>query len=144
MLEVLYQISRWNHLKTRRGSICLNVPTKKSELKGWLKWAAFVLGFMGFITIFIGVKSGDPAPRSEEHTSELQSQSNLVCRLLLEKKKKSEDTPTAALGFAGLGVEEAMGGLWRAIYSMTVSYAVLHFIQIDNRPATHVEEYRRR
>src|SRR2546430_4989754 len=27
------------------------------------------------------------APRSEEHTSELQSQSNLVCRLLLEKKK---------------------------------------------------------
>src|SRR2546430_16740518 len=30
-----------------------------------------------------------PAPsRSEEHTSELQSQSNLVCRLLLEKKKK--------------------------------------------------------
>src|SRR3989475_1624913 len=28
--------------------------------------------------------------RSEEHTSELQSQSNLVCRLLLEKKKKDE------------------------------------------------------
>src|SRR2546427_8446469 len=28
-------------------------------------------------------------PRSEEHTSELQSQSNLVCRLLLEKKKPS-------------------------------------------------------
>src|SRR2546430_7702849 len=28
--------------------------------------------------------------RSEEHTSELQSQSNLVCRLLLEKKKKSK------------------------------------------------------
>src|SRR2546427_4690552 len=37
-----------------------------------------------------------PAPnasrtaRSEEHTSELQSQSNLVCRLLLEKKKKNK------------------------------------------------------
>src|SRR2546430_11208950 len=29
-----------------------------------------------------------PSPRSEEHTSELQSQSNLVCRLLLEKKKQ--------------------------------------------------------
>src|SRR2546430_2840941 len=29
-------------------------------------------------------------PRSEEHTSELQSQSNLVCRLLLEKKKNQE------------------------------------------------------
>src|SRR2546427_6995989 len=31
--------------------------------------------------------------RSEEHTSELQSQSNLVCRLLLEKKKKKRSTP---------------------------------------------------
>src|SRR5688572_31529689 len=30
--------------------------------------------------------------RSEEHTSELQSQSNLVCRLLLEKKKKTTET----------------------------------------------------
>src|SRR2546427_9203808 len=36
------------------------------------------------------VSSG--AGRSEEHTSELQSQSNLVCRLLLEKKKKTVDT----------------------------------------------------
>src|SRR2546430_7891072 len=42
------------------------------------------------------------AMRSEEHTSELQSQSNLVCRLLLEKKKKlntatqpgTRDSPT--------------------------------------------------
>src|SRR2546427_8423116 len=30
--------------------------------------------------------------RSEEHTSELQSQSNLVCRLLLEKKKKKKNS----------------------------------------------------
>src|SRR2546428_2233551 len=32
---------------------------------------------------------GNEAPRSEEHTSELQSRSDLVCRLLLEKKKQS-------------------------------------------------------
>src|SRR2546427_1553567 len=32
--------------------------------------------------------------RSEEHTSELQSQSNLVCRLLLEKKKKTRPRHT--------------------------------------------------
>src|SRR5205085_8949768 len=32
----------------------------------------------------------DKEARSEEHTSELQSQSNLVCRLLLEKKKKKK------------------------------------------------------
>src|SRR2546430_4100417 len=48
--------------------------------------------------------SGSPASdftltRSEEHTSELQSQSNLVCRLLLEKKKttRTSDTGTAQL-----------------------------------------------
>src|SRR2546430_10193838 len=46
---------------------------------------------------------GDPEQRSEEHTSELQSQSNLVCRLLLEKKKK-EMTP------------EHCGGRGRATY----------------------------
>src|SRR2546427_2430355 len=39
----------------------------------------------------------DSHDRSEEHTSELQSQSNLVCRLLLEKKKnKDRTTPVSA------------------------------------------------
>src|SRR5947209_16018156 len=33
-------------------------------------------------------------PRSEEHTSELQSRQYLVCRLLLEKKKKKQNKPT--------------------------------------------------
>src|SRR5688572_31047094 len=51
---------------------------------GWKKGEtclddAFVLGDPCFRVAF----------RSEEHTSELQSQSNLVCRLLLEKKNKS-------------------------------------------------------
>src|SRR2546430_12539051 len=35
----------------------------------------------------VAVDDGHVNPRSEEHTSELQSQSNFVCRLLLEKKK---------------------------------------------------------
>src|SRR5205807_6513606 len=39
--------------------------------------------------------------RSEEHTSELQSPCNLVCRLLLEKKKKNEDRGTRADGRDG-------------------------------------------
>src|SRR5206468_13078988 len=34
----------------------------------------------------------EPVMRSEEHTSELQSRSDLVCRLLLEKKKKKQKT----------------------------------------------------
>src|SRR5438477_9559227 len=36
-------------------------------------------------------------PRSEEHTSELQSHVNLVCRLLLEKKKKIEHNPSISI-----------------------------------------------
>src|SRR2546430_11600098 len=40
-------------------------------------------GFRAFI------QAGSSSERSEEHTSELQSQSNLVCRLLLEKKTKA-------------------------------------------------------
>src|SRR5689334_23584099 len=36
----------------------------------------------------LGLQAGDPR-RSEEHTSELQSQFHLVCRLLLEKKKNT-------------------------------------------------------
>src|SRR2546430_5548049 len=42
-----------------------------------------IAGLNGIENRFYGKLSG----RSEEHTSELQSQSNLVCRLLLEKKK---------------------------------------------------------
>src|SRR2546426_7510885 len=39
-------------------------------------------------------QQGSGSERSEEHTSELQSPCNLVCRLLLEKKKKKEDILT--------------------------------------------------
>src|SRR2546427_5290400 len=39
---------------------------------------------------YLSAKALRPSWRSEEHTSELQSQSNLVCRLLLEKKKKKK------------------------------------------------------
>src|SRR2546421_2480280 len=39
---------------------------------------------------FLQAPSTEPLARSEEHTSELQSRSDLVCRLLLEKKKKTK------------------------------------------------------
>src|SRR5688572_31712885 len=43
------------------------------------------------LELYNGVMKINTSPdRSEEHTSELQSQSNLVCRLLLEKKKKNK------------------------------------------------------
>src|SRR3712207_7831326 len=59
----------------------------------WLLLAANVLVFV----FFQGLGSDErftyawaTVPRSEEHTSELQSRQYLVCRLLLEKKKKTE------------------------------------------------------
>src|SRR2546430_10937545 len=41
-------------------------------------------------------RPGEARARSEEHTSELQSQSNLVCRLLLEKKKHEKNAHMVA------------------------------------------------
>src|SRR5256885_3298245 len=59
-----------------------------SSLACWL--ASVSLGDRSSIT-----KSGQSG-RSEEHTSELQSPCNLVCRLLLEKKKKKQITELAS------------------------------------------------
>src|SRR2546430_8917477 len=49
----------------------------------------FLQGIFGVSALFLGGNPRAGFLRSEEHTSELQSQSNLVCRLLLEKKKTS-------------------------------------------------------
>src|SRR2546426_3913892 len=55
-------------------------------------------GYRKFILVYLRqliqsgyyIRAGREAFRSEEHTSELQSPCNLVCRLLLEKKKRRE------------------------------------------------------
>src|SRR5256885_11665937 len=51
------------------------------KIESWLSWASN--------QDFVGVANPSCVVRSEEHTSELQSPCNLVCRLLLEKKKKN-------------------------------------------------------
>src|SRR2546430_1648921 len=69
---------------------------------GLVSGAALILDYV--LTVSISIASGVdalfslfplPFQRSEEHTSELQSQSNLVCRLLLEKKKKTSSNISA-------------------------------------------------
>src|SRR5256886_998019 len=59
----------------------------ESDIKRLVKEADAQLYAIGMFDS-LGYRSRTEEERSEEHTSELQSQSNLVCRLLLEKKKK--------------------------------------------------------
>src|SRR2546427_1724186 len=53
-----------------------------------LAWTPQLLRLLEDLAFGLDGGRDDQLGRSEEHTSELQSQSNLVCRLLLEKKKK--------------------------------------------------------
>src|SRR5438270_4694325 len=67
----------------RRPPISTLFPTRRSsDLNNEAEYHALIEGLKA-------VSDWKPDTRSEEHTSELQSQSNLVCRLLLEKKKES-------------------------------------------------------
>src|SRR5689334_24312832 len=51
-------------------------------------WLAGPTSMLDDVSFPVGFGGGGAGQRSEEHTSELQSQFHLVCRLLLEKKKK--------------------------------------------------------
>src|SRR5436190_13652853 len=68
---------------TKSGALCDAPPTKAPEL---FRWGLFVGG------------------RSEEHTSELQSHSDLVCRLLLEKKKEKRKRHVVIMEWLYCGV----------------------------------------
>src|SRR5688572_32094755 len=74
----------------------LTFPTKKRLLS---LLEVFCVDFDVVLPLFRHFVQGEnrfDGARSEEHTSELQSQSNLVCRLLLEKKKETETCDTDA------------------------------------------------
>src|SRR5438477_8858545 len=76
----------------------LQPTSPSSNINIWVYWALTRQG--NLLTLYrngvqIAQRSDLPATataRSEEHTSELQSHVNLVCRLLLEKKKKNKQS----------------------------------------------------
>src|SRR2546427_7615695 len=71
------------HEQAHLAAIHIGVPARGIALRG------HVAAQQGLLQVgHVAAQS-----RSEEHTSELQSQSNLVCRLLLEKKKKKPPSP---------------------------------------------------
>src|SRR2546430_3833647 len=92
-----------------------------------------------------GIRKG-MTPRSEEHTSELQSQSNLVCRLLLEKKKFNwivsgmEAPVNIALNFALIPPYGMMG----ARLSTAAAYLALFLGMTVNTQPVHPVAYQRR
>src|SRR5437868_13682216 len=67
-------------------------PTRRSsDLLFYMSWSipcGFLILATSIVDYYVGIGLGHMQDRSEEHTSELQSRFDLVCRLLLEKKKK--------------------------------------------------------
>src|SRR2546430_10193112 len=77
-------------------TLAQTAPPASAAERGWMltAWGAAALAVLSK-GIVVGVLAGAALIlyRSEEHTSELQSQSNLVCRLLLEKKNNGLHRP---------------------------------------------------
>src|SRR5688572_14672130 len=78
----------WSLMKLFRKERPIIVHTHSSKAGILGRWAAKLAGVPYIFHTAHGFGFNDFQRRSEEHTSELQSQSNLVCRLLLEKKKQ--------------------------------------------------------
>src|SRR2546427_6959282 len=83
LLFTIY-VSRWTYGNWNR-AIVRKEPSATPEEKATLQWTFICTAVFGAVLVAFSV-AWWAKYRSEEHTSELQSQSNLVCRLLLEKK----------------------------------------------------------
>src|SRR2546426_8279006 len=77
--------------RQERAEAMWNRETMEAKWAGWSDRAEGVMAFFRpyrrRLALFLAVVGPGLIVRSEEHTSELQSPCNLVCRLLLEKKK---------------------------------------------------------
>src|SRR5688572_12250843 len=79
-------LDRFDYVRSNRQAV---LHQEQQIAQGRLTWQVNPKNKLGVTTDF---ESFCACTRSEEHTSELQSQSNLVCRLLLEKKKRKNQT----------------------------------------------------
>src|SRR2546427_4682181 len=86
----LFRSPRLAKLASSPGRVGLGPCPTLSPISVWMNTKAY--GGKGHPRM--GRSSDARRNRSEEHTSELQSQSNLVCRLLLEKKKQKNTKKT--------------------------------------------------
>src|SRR5437764_3635486 len=88
-VKSIYEIPLKLHEQGLDREVCmrLHLETKEPDLRGWAQMVEKILNPADRVRV-------EPE-RSEEHTSELQSPMYLVCRLLLEKKKKNIRNNTA-------------------------------------------------
>src|SRR5207248_3405102 len=95
--DALKRIPTNSRLSARRANTLQRIPTYRRfvfTLQRALPAAVVACLILALLLVFgiqIATKNAS-LPRSEEHTSELQSPYDLVCRLLLEKKKKKQKT----------------------------------------------------
>src|SRR2546427_4640995 len=108
----------------RRATLDRAVRRPRSALWRIALWRiAPVAAVVVALAAYLAIRS-----RSEEHTSELQSQSNLVCRLLLEKKKKTTEI-TRMIQSTGSRIRRTGTTIWpRAAYC---------FIDLRRRTMSH-------
>src|SRR5690606_5305882 len=111
-LEAGYRACMWSRLANRVILHIAEVDARSAEelYEGVvaLDWQAHIPAGGSFRVNFLGQNEevrNTQFGRSEEHTSELQSRENLVCRLLLEKKKKHKMTIIISLHFIVLKVD---------------------------------------
>src|SRR2546425_7318528 len=97
MEAVMYGVvSNGTDHRTPAGKPLASSPMRCSTAR--FTWSAFAPGRRKTRNSAVGLPSSRPTTsRSEEHTSELQSLAYLVCRLLLEKKKKRANEHTSKL-----------------------------------------------
>src|SRR5688572_32742349 len=94
--------------------VVANSPDKEAALAGlerWKKKHRKIAKLIQVEDVLVDSMRGRSSTRSEEHTSELQSQSNLVCRLLLEKKRQTTTItrPSSSWAASGEAVTGAVG-----------------------------------
>src|SRR5436309_11729445 len=92
--STLFPTRRSSDLEGSDDIVVLRLQVLGVSIRAPVKGATHVSEFK-LRTVFVSIRApmkgatlSPRLPRSEEHTSELQSRENLVCRLLLEKKKK--------------------------------------------------------
>src|SRR5438046_8044671 len=83
-----FQFNTWSPKARSPGNSCA-ASANRVVLKLQSNSELRTTSALSFFSWFTSASPGWVLPRSEEHTSELQSLTNLVCRLLLEKKKRT-------------------------------------------------------